>query len=447
MSVSTPAAAVVLRREDLHASLSDPALDTMNFLNEVTARYPQAISFAPGRPYDGFFDVEEIIEHLRRYLTHLAAGGDGPEQIRDALFQYGPAAGRIRGLIAESLRRDEDIDVAPEAIVVTVGCQEAILLTLRGLIGGPDDVLLASTPCYVGLTGAARVLDIPMVTVPEGPDGFRGDELRAAALSERARGRRPRAFYMMPDHANPSGATMPLSARHELLDLAAGLGLLILEDSPYRLVSAGERLPTLKALDRRRTVVHLGSYSKTLFPGARVGFVVADQPVTDGRGRTGLLADELAKIKSLVTVNTSPLTQAVVGGMLLASDGRLSVRNARAAAFYGETLRATLDELAAVFPAERRKALGVRWNEPRGGFFIAVEVPFVADEAALTRSAQDFGVIWTPMSYFYPDGGGRRAIRLSTSYLSRRDIVEGIARLSRFIAAEAARVGEPVGTI
>src|ERR1700691_471178 len=110
-------AATSLRKEDLHASLSDPVLDTMNFLNEITFRYPEAISFAPGRPYDGFFDTEQIFSYMRRYLDHLADTGSSPAQVRDALFQYGPTAGRIRELIASSLRQDENIDVSPESIV------------------------------------------------------------------------------------------------------------------------------------------------------------------------------------------------------------------------------------------------------------------------------------------------------------------------------------------
>src|SRR5690349_25006828 len=95
-----------VRQEDLHASVSDPILDTMNFLNEVTCRYPKAISFAPGRPYDGFFDVEQIFTYIRTYLDHLAAEGNSSNQIRSALFQYGPTAGQIKELIARSLRND-----------------------------------------------------------------------------------------------------------------------------------------------------------------------------------------------------------------------------------------------------------------------------------------------------------------------------------------------------
>jgi (S)-3,5-dihydroxyphenylglycine transaminase len=232
---------------------------------------------------------------------------------------------------------------------------------------------------------------------------------------------------------------MPVRTRRELLDLAARHDILILEDSPYRLVSRGPHLPTLKSLDRRCRVVHLGSFSKTAFPGARVGFAVADQVVTDGSGRTGLLADELAKIKSMVTVNTSPLSQAVIAGILLACQGKMSEHNTETAAYYENSMRSTLGQLDRCFPAARRAELQLCWNEPDGGFFLTLRVPFIADNAALARSAKEFGVIWTPMSYFYPDGGGDRSLRLSTSYLTEEDITEGISRLARFIEAEAGR--------
>jgi (S)-3,5-dihydroxyphenylglycine transaminase len=437
-SDQTTAGAFVLRKEDLHGSIGDPVLDTMNFLNEITLRYPEAISFAPGRPYDGFFDTEQIFVYIRRYLDHLMESGHTPAQVRDALFQYGPTAGRIRELIARSLRQDENIDVPPESIVVTVGCQEAMFLALRALISQPRDVLLASSPCYVGITGAARLLDVKLTPVEEREDGFHCGDLEAAIRAERARGNRPRAFYVVPDHSNPAGTTMPEQTRHELLDLAARHGILILEDSPYRLVSPGPHLPTLKSLDRQRMVVHLGSFSKTAFPGARVGYAIADQVIIDSAGhRSGLLADELAKIKSMVTVNTSPLSQAAVAGMLLAFEGRISEANIETAAYYSNAMQATLRQLDFCFPADQRAALGLRWNKPSGGFFLTMRVPFRADNAALARSAEDFGVIWTPMSYFYPHGGGDHSIRLSVSYLTQADITEGIARLARFINTEA----------
>ncbi|MFJ6659011.1 aminotransferase class I/II-fold pyridoxal phosphate-dependent enzyme [Streptomyces sp. NPDC091377] len=426
-----------LLKEELHASVSDPVLDTMNFLNEITHRYPDAISFAPGRPYDGFFDPEQLFTHIRRYMEHLEASGRTPAQVRDALFQYGPTSGQIRELVATSLRLDENIDVPAESVVVTVGCQEAMLLTLRALVAGPDDALLVSSPCYVGITGAARLLDIEPTAVAEGPDGFRCADLEAAVRAERGRGRRPRAFYVIPDHSNPSGATMGLDERHELLKLAAREDFLILEDSPYRLVSPGRQLPSLKSLDRERRVVQLGSFAKSLFPGARVGYAVADQLVTDRSGTTGLLADELTRVKSMVTVNTSTLSQAVVGGMLLAGEGGAAEHNTDTARYYGDALRTTLQQLDASLPEAERAALGVRWNRPSGGFFLTVDVPFLADNSALARSAEEFGVIWTPMSYFYPQGGGERTLRLSVSYLTHADIHEGTARLARFITTTA----------
>jgi (S)-3,5-dihydroxyphenylglycine transaminase len=432
-----------LRKEDLHASACDPVLDTMNFLNEITFRYPGAISFAPGRPYDGFFDTEQIFTHIRIYLDHLSRSGKKAGEIRDALFQYGPTAGRIRELIASSLREDENIDAPPESIVVTVGCQEAMFLVLRALMAQRTDVLLASSPCYVGITGAARLLDIELSAVEEQEEGFRCADLEEAIHAELARGRRPRAFYVVPDHSNPAGTTMPLKTRHELLDLAARHDILILEDSPYRMVSPGPHLPALKSLDGQHQVVLLGSFSKTAFPGARVGFAVADQPVTDSTGHTGLLAHELAKIKSMITVNTSPLSQAVVAGMLLACGGRLSELNAETTAYYASSMESTLSELDRRFPPHQRAALGVRWNKPDGGFFLTMRVPFRAGNAALARSAEDFGVIWTPMSYFYPHGGGDRSIRLSVSYLTPAEITEGITRLARFIETESGAVSRP----
>ncbi|WP_158079414.1 aminotransferase class I/II-fold pyridoxal phosphate-dependent enzyme, partial [Actinomadura sp. CNU-125] len=393
---------------ELHPSLADPVLDAMNFLNEITFRYPDAISFAPGRPYDGFFDNAQIFEHVRRYLDHRAGAGATPDDLRTELFQYGPTAGRIRDVLADSLRADEGIDVPPEAIVVTVGAQEAMLLVLRALAAGPRDSVLASTPCYVGFTGAARILGVPVAAVPEGPDGPSPAALEAAILAERAAGRRPRAFYVVPDHSNPSGATVDLPARRALLDLAARHDLLIIEDTPYRLVSPGRPLPTLKSLDRDRRVVHVGSFSKTLFPGARVGFAVADQTVAERRrhraaGRRAGQDQEHGHGQHPVA---EPGRRA---GALLAADGRVSRLNAEPAEYYGRAMRATLDRLDHELPAARRAALGVRWTTPSGGFFLTVQVPFDADDAALARAARDFGVIWTPMTQFHPGGGARPA--------------------------------------
>jgi (S)-3,5-dihydroxyphenylglycine transaminase len=430
-----------LALDDLHGSLADPLLDAMTFLNEVTSRFPAAISFAPGRPYEGLFDPERIPDYLAAYTEYLVRDkGFTSDQVRTALFQYGRTSGEIRDLVARTLANDEDIHVAPEAVVVTVGAQEGMLLTLRALFARPTDVLLVSSPCYVGITGAARLLDIDVVPVPEAEDGVDPDLVAAVAASVRADGRRPRALYAVPDFANPSGASMAAPNRRRLLEVAAEQDLLVIEDNPYGFFTRDDvPRPTLKSLDTGRHVVYLGSFAKTCFPGARLGYVLADQQVTDAIGTPSLLADHLAKIKSMTTVNTPSLSQAVIGGIMVRNDCRLRDANRDTIGFYRANLGRLLAELDRWFPAARRASAGVDWNRPGGGFFVVMTVPFVADEAALARSAGDYGVLWTPMAPFYLDGGGQHELRLSCSYLEPAVLDEGVARLAAFITDQAGR--------
>jgi DNA-binding transcriptional MocR family regulator len=429
-------APVQLALGDLHAALSDPLLDTMNFLNEITTRFPRAVSFAPGRPYEEPVDAALLGHYLDVYVTHLRRDrGLSEDRISSLLFQYGRTSGEIHELVTATVANDEGIRVPGESVVVTVGAQEAMLLVLRALFRDPRDVLLVTSPCYVGITGAARLLDIAIEPVPEGPDGACAAAVRDAARRVRAGGRRPRLFYVVPDFANPSGTRMPVAARRELLAVAAEEDLLILEDNPYGLfTSDAEPPPTLKRLDRDRRVVYLGTFAKTCLPGARVGYVIADQSVAGPDGTT-LLAEQLSKVKSMTSVNTAPVAQAVIGGMLLASGCRLRSANRERTARYQRQLAALLDALEEHFPPGRRVREGIHWTAPAGGFFLVLSVPFVADDRALARSAREHGVLWTPMSYFHLDGGGRHRIRLSFSYLDEARIREGVRRLSEFVAS------------
>jgi (S)-3,5-dihydroxyphenylglycine transaminase len=424
----------------LHGSLADPLLDTMNFLNEVTARYPDAIPLAPGRPYEGLFDASRIGGYIDSYTGYLRRSGQTEQQIQASMFQYGRTKGQIHGLIAEMLANDEDIRVPAEAIVVTVGAQEGMFLVLRALCTSPQDVLLISSPCYIGMTGAARLLDMPFLPVPEGPDGPDPDAVRDVARRAVAAGQRPRAVYLVPDFANPSGASMPVPARKRLLEVAAAEGLLVIEDNPYGYFTRDvEPRPTLKSLDTDGTVVYLGSFAKTCFPGARLGYVLADQQVAGQDGYRSLLADELAKIKSMISVNTPTLSQAVIGGMLVECGCRLRQANAANIAFYRANLELVLNELDRYFPAPRRADLGIRWSYPDGGFFTVLTVPFPADDAALERSAREHGVLWTPMDSFFVGGGGLHQLRVSSSYVPPDQLAEGISRLAAFVADETAR--------
>lgn len=418
---------VELRKESLHASVADPVAASMNFLNEIAGRFPDAISLAAGRPYEGFFEVDDINRHLETYVKHLEQQGSTPVQIRRTLMQYGRTNGTIHDLIARLLATDDDIHVPADSIAVTAGCQEAMVIVLRGLCAGPDDVLLAASPCYVGITGAARLLGIEVVGVPEGEQGLTPEAVAKVAAECRAAGRNPKALYLVPDFANPSGRCLDLATRQGLLAVAESEELLILEDDPYGLFGLDDRArPRLKSLDTTQRVIYLGSFAKSCFPGARVGFLVADQRVVDSAGRHSLLAEELSTIKSMLTVNTSPISQAVIGGMLLESGFSLRAANAERIAFYRNNLRELMAALEEHFPAGS-------WNTPAGGFFLVLDSPVRADERLLEISANEYGVLWTPMSFFYADGGGTHAIRLACSYLSPPEIREGVRRLAALI--------------
>ncbi|MFE4174488.1 PLP-dependent aminotransferase family protein [Streptomyces sp. NPDC056909] len=441
------AAGAVLRRDALHGSLGSPAMGSINFLNEVMGRFPDAISFAPGAPHTSFFAEIDTARHTARYLRHLEEErGLGREQAERLLYQYGPSRGLINGLVADALRTDQGIDVPPESLVITVGCQEAMLLALRALVASPADLVAVVNPCFVGLSGAASVLGVDLVPVDDteedtgGTGGTEGGidfaQLDEVCRAARRAGRRIRALYAAPDFSNPSGGFMSLEARHRLLAVAEREDFLVLEDNAYAFTAEQPgALPPLKALPGGERVVHLGTFAKVCMPGARVGYVVADQPVRDASGRTGLLADELATLKSMVTVNTSPLSQAVIGGILLEHGGSLASVVRAKAELYQRNLRLLLDALDRGLGPGTGAPAGVSWNRPRGGFFVRVRLPVAADERLLERSAREFGVLWTPMSHFYLGDGGDRELRLACSYLDPDTIEEGVVRLTRFLHA------------
>ncbi|MEU0130484.1 PLP-dependent aminotransferase family protein [Streptomyces sp. NPDC006289] len=423
-----------LRTGALHASVSDPALTSMTLLNEIAGRFPDAVSFAAGRPYEGFYEVARLGRYLSAFERHLEEDlGLRPDAVRRTFFQYGRTKGFIHQLIARHLEIDERLTVEPESVVVTTGVQEAMVLVLRALRTDTRDVIFAAYPAYVGFLGATRLVDMPVRSVREGPDGIDVADLEERIRQARKEGLRPRACYVVPDFANPSGATMPQEARRRLLDLAERENILLLEDNPYSMFHSGgeERPPTLKSLDTAQRVVYFGSFAKTAFAGARVGYVVADQPVVDG----GLFADELAKLKSMLTLNTSTVAQAVIGGFLLENGCSVEKATHREADVYRRNLRAVLTALEERFgPGTPAGGAGVSWNTPKGGMFAVVTLPFRADDAMLEYSARRFGVLWTPMYHFYAGTGGFHQIRLSFSVLTPSQIQAGIERLAALVA-------------
>ncbi|MFE2533832.1 PLP-dependent aminotransferase family protein [Streptomyces sp. NPDC059371] len=429
---------------DLHASVDDPALTSMTLLNELAGRYPEAVSFSAGRPFEGFYDVDDLSRHLGTFRDHLEREkGLSAEQVRRTFFQYGRTKGFIHELIARQLEVDEGLTVDPESIVVTTGCQEAMVLLLRALVRDGRDVVLAATPNYVGFIGAARVAGARLRSVREHEGGIDLEDLERQIRAARREGLRPRACYVVPDFANPSGASMSLADRIALLELAAREEILVVEDNPYSLFRAGGApLPMLKALDEHHRVIHLGSFAKSAFAGARVGYVIADQPVTAtgaAHEKPVLLADHLAKLKSMVTLNTSTVAQAVIGGYLLENGCSLKRATAREAAVYRRNLAVMLESLRRVFAPVPGAGQDVTWNAPEGGMFVVLTLPFRADDAMLEYSASRFGVLWTPMDHFYGGTSGFRQARLSFSVLTPEQIALGVERLGGLVQDQRAR--------
>lgn len=433
---------VQLERSELHPALGDSLMEAMSFLNEVMDRHPRAISFAPGAPFAGFFDQLDVPACLARYSRYLAEDkGMSQDQIRKRLYQYGPSKGIINDLLAQSLRIDEGIQVPPEAVVVTAGCQEALLLAIRALCSSPRDRLAVINPCFVGIAGAARVLDIDVVAIEESASGIDWFGLVNACRSARAQGKRIRALYVAPDFSNPSGNLLDLASRRRLLALAEAEDFLLLEDNAYAFTAGAAALPSLKALDRNGRVIYLGTCAKTCLPGVRIGYAVADQLVTGGRQGVRLLADELAALKSMVTVNTAPICQAIVGGMLLEHGGSLAALSAGKAALYRNNLGLLLEALDNHVGPLNGTGM-VSWNTPQGGFFVRMRLPVEADAALLEYCAAEYGVLWTPMSSFHLNGGGRNELRLSCSYLTPDAIDEGIRRFACFLRDPRVRDGQ-----
>jgi (S)-3,5-dihydroxyphenylglycine transaminase len=412
----------------LKGCFADPLLDVMNVLNEIVLEYPDAISFAPGRPLETTFDVRSHVSGIGEYVAHAAEQGHmSCEQAWRALGQYNRTNGIINQAIASHLERDEGIRVPADAIMVTVGAQEAMAVVLAGLFDPCVDVLLVSDPTYIGITGLARILDIRIAPVPSGDDGL-DPGIVERAIRNASRLGNVRALYDIPDFSNPLGTSLPVDRRIQLIEVCRRHGVLLIEDNPYGMFAYdGERLPTLKALDSDGTVLYIGSFSKTLFPALRVGFLVADRRVAPGGG---CLARELSRVKSLLTVNTSTLCQAVVARALMTAGGSIEAfaRDRR------RELRRNRDALVAALEREFAGLEGlVSWNRPAGGFFATLTLPFEFGAAEMRQCAADYKVIACPMNFFSIVKDRPHQVRLSFSYVDTEQIAAGVARLARFV--------------
>lgn len=406
-------------------------LDVMNFLNEIAGRYPKAISFASGRPAEAFFDVQDYAARIPEFVRHLqATRGTTFDAAFNLLAQYGNTNGLINELIARQLGNDEGIACAPAQVLVTAGCQEAMDLCVTTLCREPDDVLLVRSPTYIGITGVADLNRIALADFSCRDGESMIDKLSRAVDAVERQGRRARALYLVPDFDNPTGSVLSLQERRALIAYCAAHRIVVLEDNPYGMFRfEGEPVARMATLDDAGCVIYLGTYAKTLCPALRVGFAVVPPTLFGDRAAAQALLAGLSQAKSFGTVNTSQITQAIVGGVLLANDASLARRIGPAIDFY----RANRDAMLAALDAEFPSGSGVSWNRPQGGFFLTVGLPFAFGSDEAQSCAAEFGVLTMPLSFFALNHDEDRRVRLAFSNSDPVRIREGIARFAQFV--------------
>lgn len=411
--------------------LNDDKLNVMNFLNEVAMDFPDAISFASGRPQESFFDLNDWPEHFnlfKRYLSDKDNLDSG--SVNNILGQYGRTAGCINSLVAEQLINDETIDCSGDQLLITNGCQEAMNILL--LAGCQNKVLLVSEPTYIGITGLASILGNTCISVSDEQALVSCDGIERGYRAAKALGKTVAALYLIPDFDNPSGESISIKDRLDIIELCWTLKISIFEDNPYGMFHYNsEKKPTLYRLDDKGVVYHLGSYSKTMCPTLRIGYILAPVKDFNGRSAASIIA-ELTKVKSLTSVNTSQLAQAVAGGILLKNRCSLVNHVSQAKTFYQHNRNVIIEALTEAFADMSEK---VSWNNPQGGFFISVKMPFIFDQRLLKICAEKYGFLCMPRAYFSLSGEPDEYIRLSFSYVTENQIRTGINALKAFTVA------------
>lgn len=422
----------------IHSNTADrpqrSSLAVMNFLNEVAGTHPQAISFASGRPTEAYFDLPQWVQEIQRFAAHFAqTQGYSEKKAFDLLGQYGRTNGIIGDLITEQVRKDEGIDCEPSQVLVTSGCQEAMELCATTLCKTPSDVILVRNPTYIGITGIADIHSLAIESFEPADDspGAFCAAVEAAIARIAAQGRRVRLLYLIPDFDNPTGLLLSRNTREAVLETCAAHGVLILEDNPYGMFTyEGERIPTLFSLDRQGSVIYLGTYSKTLCPGLRIGFAILPPMLYGEAGAARQLMGRLSEAKSFGTCNTSQVTQAIVGGVLLREGGSLRHMVSRQLELYRANRDLMLAQLEKAFAGCGDR---IHWNRPSGGFFVVVNLPFDFGAVELDSCAREHGVICMPLSFFALDGSYQRSVRLAYSNVGPGAIVEGIRRFAAFV--------------
>lgn len=381
-------------------------------MGTVLAGSKDMISFAPGYPAEDQFAWEALAEIARALLS----GSDG------SVLQYGPTRGYkpLREAVV-ALMRDRGIMSAADRIVITTGSQQGLDLVARVLLD-PGDVALMELPSYTGAITAFRNVGASLVGVRQDADGINLQDLDRTLVSLRGAGRRVKMLYLVPNFQNPTGLLVGLDKRRALVEWAERQDILIVEDDPYRdlffedVASEDDTRP-LAADDEAGRVIYLSSFSKTLAPGFRVGWLTAP----------ALLSSKLELAKQATDLCTSALDQRIV--YEACKDGVIGNRLPALREHYRQKRDTMVSAVDSLMGGR------LRWTLPRGGFFLWASLTGGLSARDVMPFAQERGVIFVDGSAFFVDGSGAEFMRLSFSAPSPRRIEEGVSRLASAIEA------------
>ena len=383
----------------------------------AVASRPEVVSLAGGMPYVQALPVDMLADTAQRLLYERGAQA----------LQYGSGQGDV-GLREQILEVVGEVGVQahPDDIVVTTGSQMALDLVTR-VFCDPGDVVLVEAPSYVGALGVFRAYECDVVHVTMDDEGLVPQALSDAIAACRAAGKRVKLIYTIPSFHNPAGVTQGPARRREILAIAQAAGIALLEDDPYGLLGFEGEPPRALRADDADGVIYLGSFSKTIAAGLRVGWAIAPHGVREKL----VLAAEAA------VLCPSNYTQLTVSEYLATQPWREQIKTFQEV--YHERRDALLDSLQALMP------VGTSWTIPAGGFYSWLTLPEGLDATSMLPRAVANLVAYVPGTGFYVDGQGRQNLRLSYCYPEPDRIREGVRRLAAVIEAELELV-ETFGT-
>ncbi|MSY94522.1 MAG: aminotransferase class I/II-fold pyridoxal phosphate-dependent enzyme [Actinobacteria bacterium] len=374
----------------------------------AVASRPEVVSLAGGMPFVQALNLDTMADTVQRVISERGAQA----------LQYGSGQGDVR-LREQILDVMEPVGVTahPDDIVVTTGSQMALDLVTR-VFCDPGDVVLVEAPSYVGALGVFASYQCDVVHVSMDGEGLVPAALEASIAAVQASGRRVKMIYTIPSFHNPAGVTQGAQRRAENLQIAQRAGVLVLEDDPYGLLGFDGEAPRAMRADDENGVIYLGSFSKTIASGLRVGWAVAPHGV---REKLVLAAESAVLCPS----NFSQLT---VSEYLATQPWREQIKIFQE--LYRERRDALLESMESLLPA------GTTWTTPSGGFYSWVTLPNGLDSKAMLPRALAALVAYVPGTGFYVDGSGRHNLRLSYCYPEPDRIREGVRRLASVVRAE-----------